>query len=206
MNESYESGSGYDYDSGSGYDYGSGSGSGEESRRPNLGNGIAIFAILSICIIGCFILICRGMCFIGSLIAFSCDCRSICKKKYNELFNVRPILPIKNDKLSKQYVNKMKSNNKSNFIEHYNTSQDVDMTCGICMDEMNINRQKIIYLNCGHIFHHKCIQSWVKTNIRNGETPSCPKCRICIIDNSILDLENEQKIYYYSSDSDTDHY
>tara|TARA_B100000674_G_C37525161_1_gene771233 strand:- start:58 stop:672 length:615 start_codon:yes stop_codon:yes gene_type:complete len=204
MNESYESGSGYDFDTDSGYDYGSGSG--EESRRQNLGDGIAIFAILSICIFACFILICRGMCLIGSLIAFSCDCRSICKKKYNQLFSVRPILPIKNDKLSKQYVNKMKSNNKSNFIEHYNTSQDVDMTCGICMDKMNISRQKIIYLNCGHIFHHKCIQSWVKTNIRTGETPSCPKCRICIIDNSILDLENEQKIYYYSSDSDTDHY
>lgn len=201
MNESYDF-----YDSGSGEDIFNITNTTDDGNKDKTVDLVALLALFSICILVCLYAICKGLCIVGYLIAFRCERIFGCKKKYKELFNIGPILPIKNDKLSKRYINKMKSINKTNFIEHYNKSTDLDMTCGICMENMKIKRQKIIYLNCGHIFHDNCIQSWVKTNIQNGEIPSCPKCRFCIIDNSILNEENQKEIYYYSSDSDTDYY
>ena len=53
-----------------------------------------------------------------------------------------------------------------------NEKYDTDLNsneCSICFD--NINNEEIKKLECGHIFHKKCINDWLKIN------PICPYCR-----------------------------
>ena len=66
--------------------------------------------------------------------------------------------------------------------------------CGICLD--NICNQEMIKLNCGHIFHKKCLL----LNIKNNNT--CPYCRSDIIINyyiynnlGIIKKKNTNKLY-----------
>lgn len=42
--------------------------------------------------------------------------------------------------------------------------------CSICLTTMN--NEKVINLNCSHIFHTNCINKWIKAN-----NNSCPMCR-----------------------------
>jgi hypothetical protein len=46
--------------------------------------------------------------------------------------------------------------------------------CSICLESYIVN-DKIIYLNCGHIYHKDCIKSWLK------KSNTCPHCREIII-------------------------
>jgi len=48
-----------------------------------------------------------------------------------------------------------------------------DKTCVICQDEINIQCHCII-LNCGHLFHKKCVELWLT---KHCEKPICPMCR-----------------------------
>ena len=89
----------------------------------------------------------------------------------------------------------------SNFIKELNNKNfkviEDKLECSICIDTINLKRKKnVIFLNCGHAFHKKCLQKWVKTNINQGKSVGCPDCRQNIISNSY------DKIVY-SSDSDT---
>ena len=46
--------------------------------------------------------------------------------------------------------------------------------CPICLDNYQVNRD-IMNLDCNHIFHHDCINLWLKDN------NTCPQCRENII-------------------------
>ena len=43
----------------------------------------------------------------------------------------------------------------------------IDEECTICLS----NNKNLIKLECSHVFHHKCINEWIKIN------PTCPICR-----------------------------
>ena len=45
------------------------------------------------------------------------------------------------------------------------------MNCSICLDDMDDNK---IELKCGHIYHKKCINSWLKVSY------NCPYCRATV--------------------------
>lgn len=45
--------------------------------------------------------------------------------------------------------------------------------CVVCHEDYKCGEYKRS-LNCGHIFHKKCIDKWLKTNL------SCPYCRLLI--------------------------
>jgi hypothetical protein len=49
--------------------------------------------------------------------------------------------------------------------------QDKINKCNICLDDI----EKGKYLNCGHVFHFKCIKEWV------SENPKCPICKFPVI-------------------------
>uniref|UniRef100_A0A6C0LX98 RING-type domain-containing protein n=1 Tax=viral metagenome TaxID=1070528 RepID=A0A6C0LX98_9ZZZZ len=42
--------------------------------------------------------------------------------------------------------------------------------CIICF--YPLSNEKIAQVNCGHIYHHKCIKKWLKI----GKTKKCPTC------------------------------
>ena len=85
--------------------------------------------------------------------------------------------------------------------KHLNTKNQTDTIknnvneCAICIEEIT-KKQKSVTLNCGHTYHKKCLQPWVKTQTSRYMNPSCPLDRIVIIE--------IPKVVYndgYSSDS-----
>ena len=41
-----------------------------------------------------------------------------------------------------------------------------DKTCAICLNEMTDNKSNLRkMLNCPHIFHSYCLQTWIRTEI-----------------------------------------
>ena len=51
-------------------------------------------------------------------------------------------------------------------------------TCSICLDDVLNSGKKV---KCGHLFHKKCIDEWIK------QSNECPNCRLKI-DNKIIQL------------------
>ena len=43
--------------------------------------------------------------------------------------------------------------------------------CSICLDDYSDTGVAIIQLDCGHIYHKKCIHEWLDNN------DTCPECR-----------------------------
>lgn len=58
-----------------------------------------------------------------------------------------------------------------NINSHENLLLD---ECPICLEKYK-KKDKVVDLNCGHIFHKSCIKLWIKKN------NSCPHCRRNII-------------------------
>lgn len=46
--------------------------------------------------------------------------------------------------------------------------------CCICLDNLRIGTEVFLLKKCKHIFHEKCIDSWVKSKISE---PFCPMCK-----------------------------
>jgi hypothetical protein len=59
----------------------------------------------------------------------------------------------------------MESNNHTETVEPTESTSEI---CSICYDNASSNTIK---LNCGHIFHNKCIITWLK------QSQTCPYCR-----------------------------
>lgn len=91
-------------------------------------------------------------------------------------------LPIYNCKINTFYIKELNKNN----IEKVKNKKE-KMECSICCEEINIEKFKdkktdLIFLNCSHVYHTNCLQSWVKTRIKDFIKPNCPYCRGEIIE------------------------
>ena len=77
-------------------------------------------------------------------------------KKYN-VKKKNVLLPLFNKNLSKITVN-------DNILNNY------DNLCSICLIDFK-KEEKIIKLNCNHMYHKECIEKWFLKN------SNCPFCR-----------------------------
>ena len=57
--------------------------------------------------------------------------------------------------------------------------------CLICQQDINFCHEEISVLNCGHLFHKKCLQQWLETN------STCPECKSAVTTNDFV-----QNIYH----------
>lgn len=55
-------------------------------------------------------------------------------------------------------------------IQPYDTTDKKYEECSICTDKYD-NKEEVSVLDCGHIYHPKCINEWGKYK------PSCPVCK-----------------------------
>ena len=67
--------------------------------------------------------------------------------------------------------------------------------CSICLHDLNFSNQSISVVKCGHIFHHDCLQEWIRTS------KTCPECRFQIGENSLV-----RKVYPKVSEDNTNVY
>ena len=78
-----------------------------------------------------------------------------------------------------------------------------DNICNICLED----KGKLKTLKCGHSFHKKCIDKWIKTSHNKNTVALCPTCRTAIEFKKKLEVKKIQIPYYYeSSDSDDGDY
>ena len=60
-------------------------------------------------------------------------------------------------------------------LKSFKSENDLLEDCSICLNNLSKN-QKIIKLNCNHLYHKECIINWFKKDNEN----TCPLCRIII--------------------------
>ena len=65
---------------------------------------------------------------------------------------------------------------KFNNLNQILITNNLSESCSICLENF-INKEKVIKLDCNHIFHTKCIHKWFK----NKEQKICPLCRLIIL-------------------------
>ena len=63
---------------------------------------------------------------------------------------------------------------------------DCDM-CTICCDKFVLGESQVSVTPCSHVFHHECIEKWVKEKITN---PHCPNCKFSFLDY----MENKEEM------------
>ena len=52
--------------------------------------------------------------------------------------------------------------------------------CLICQEDINFCHEEISVLNCGHLFHKKCLKQWLDTN------STCPECKSAVTRNDFV--------------------
>ena len=85
---------------------------------------------------------------------------------------------IVNKKLTKEFIAKLNAANREDQIEK--TKRGDNNCCSICLDPISFDTKKSwvcksdikknVYLNCGHNFHKKCLQSWVTSKVKRSIT------------------------------------
>ena len=56
----------------------------------------------------------------------------------------------------------------------------MQVICSICLSDLKFSNQNISVSECGHIFHHDCLQDWI------GIRQTCPECRCQLGENSLV--------------------
>jgi hypothetical protein len=177
--------------------FGSGSGSGLSDLSDLSGSGsnnskcadswLVIIIFMTPFIIGfvtCFIIL------LNNLIHYTKNkiikaCKSIKKSKNN---------PIVKNKLNKKFIKNLNTEN------HEKINKTEELECSICiepieLDKFKLTKNKLVFLNCGHVYHTPCLQTWVKSQIKQINKPNCPLCRDIIVNYS-------EKIEHVTYDSD----
>lgn len=122
------------------------------------------------------------------------------KNNYNERKN-KKTLPIYKKELNPSFIKELNKNNVNKV------KMEENLVCSICLDEIDIEKYKekktdLVFLNCSHVYHKDCINTWVKEKVQHFNTPDCPYCR-----GNILGVNDIKINIQYSSDSsgyDTD--
>ena len=70
---------------------------------------------------------------------------------------------------------------------HKNMGLKDGTNCTICIEKFRNNKSKVSVTSCGHVFHYKCLSSWLTKNVVN---PKCPNCN----HNFLLDIKNEDLV------------
>ena len=69
------------------------------------------------------------------------------------------------------------------FSKKYGTKDG--NTCTICIEDFKENKSKVSVTPCQHVFHYKCLSSWLIQNVFN---PKCPNCN----HNFLIDVEDKK--------------
>ena len=144
--------------------------------------------------------------FIAMLGIYSCNLYDvICDKCKNykskyKVWNESKNAPIFNGTLSAKYITTLNTNN------HSKIDKKEQLDCSICLDPIQLEKFKLkkndlVFLECGHVYHKDCIQSWVKSQIKNIDKPNCPMCRTMIVDYYKKNYINYDSDHSVSSDN-----
>ena len=67
---------------------------------------------------------------------------------------------------------------KETPLENVNIPEGVsnsDLSCSICLEDIDLTTEKVIQLDCQHIYHQDCISTWYFGGVTSVQ--KCPLCR-----------------------------
>jgi hypothetical protein len=67
----------------------------------------------------------------------------------------------------------------SAYYKKYSAEDDGELACGICFGTYDLEDPACMVRNCGHVFHCRCIDSWI--NSGNANRNKCPTCKRDIV-------------------------
>ena len=73
------------------------------------------------------------------------------------------------------YLRKRKERKFNRSLNQSLITENLQETCSICLEHF-LKKEKVITLDCGHVFHTKCIKNWFK----DKDQKNCPLCRIIV--------------------------
>ena len=157
----------------------------EKGEETSLGLTIILYInviLLAIIICSCFLLI-----FYACIIEFCERCPNI------PLFTRRQNWVINNNE---DLVNDQNSINHNKYeesqdkiiketpiddivlLDNIDTPETSRLICPICLEDIKLvakSREKVVQLNCSHIYHQKCISKWCFSH--HNKVANCPVCR-----------------------------
>ena len=89
---------------------------------------------------------------------------------------------------------------------------DLIRDCNICCEDFELE-SRVVVTHCEHVFHEKCLRSWVKTRTQrqmiNGRRdsvvkPSCPACRMELKINAKRDVELRDQVIVSENSKEID--
>lgn len=63
--------------------------------------------------------------------------------------------------------------------------------CSVCLEDLSVSRQSIIFLKCKHNIHKGCLDEYLKTSL------NCPVCRKSLIDPLIVEEHYDREFARY---------
>jgi hypothetical protein len=168
------------------------SGSGLEEDRKR----VTIFGMIMLSIL-CLALFVIVSCFCRIFFEECRSVRCICKGIVNKCKSARNFICCLGRKTNVTFYNELSTMvildmcvpEESKFNE----------TCAICLDDLSDN-ERHIGLKCGHVYHSRCIIPWFKSQIDNGNNPTCPLCK----ENVRVQMPKQEKKFEYSVNYDSD--
>ena len=104
------------------------------------------------------------------------DENEISQRKKFEKINKLKIENILENSIINKNVNKLKIMKEKNI-------------CSICIERIKL-KSRISITTCNHIFHYKCLSTWLYNNIMEPKCPNC-QCNLINDENDILILNNK---------------
>ncbi|OIW00193.1 hypothetical protein TanjilG_29183 [Lupinus angustifolius] len=62
------------------------------------------------------------------------------------------------------------------IMEKLQPEETQDTTCAVCLNHLNIEDEVRELMNCYHVFHKECIDTWLEHD-HDNHNPTCPLCR-----------------------------
>ncbi|OIV95302.1 hypothetical protein TanjilG_07458 [Lupinus angustifolius] len=56
------------------------------------------------------------------------------------------------------------------------SEETLDTTCAVCLNQLNMEDEVRELMNCYHVFHKECIDTWLEHD-HDNHNPTCPLCR-----------------------------
>ena len=66
--------------------------------------------------------------------------------------------------------------------------------CTICLDDFNSN-DKVCVTSCLHVFHYKCLSSWLHKNAMNAKCPNCNSILINTTEEQNVEVIQVRRVY-----------
>lgn len=166
-----------------------------EQEREGPSYALTIFSYIVLVVIG--ILLC--VCFSLFCYTLSMECCESCCEKFT-FIGLQNLLRgdesnnMRSNRINDEIISRYQNNetyevSKNKLIketpiddlalpENIDSTDTSKLTCSICLEDINLqpkNKEKVVQLNCEHIYHQKCISKWCFGGITS--VANCPLCR-----------------------------